>query len=52
MIAAAVIALAMLTGGLIGWWLCCRAIVSECDRLGGFFIGDRVFHIDEGKRHG
>lgn len=49
---ASLVAVAMLAGGLIGWWICCREIVNECDRLGGFFIGDRVFFITGEKRHG
>lgn len=37
----------LLVGGMVGWFLCHGyvhlMIATECERLGGFFVGEKVF---------
>jgi hypothetical protein len=37
------IVLAVLVGILIGWISAHTAIARECEMLGGFYVGDRVY---------
>ena len=34
-------------GWLIDWWHAHAALAAECERLGGFFVGKRVFKCME-----
>lgn len=39
----------LLVGVLIGWWSAHITVAAECERLGGFFVGQRVFKCVEVK---
>lgn len=35
--------LAFVLGVLMGWTFAHKTVAIECDRLGGFFVGDKVY---------
>lgn len=47
MIEAVLIVSAMLAAYWFGWVMAHSVVAKECERLGGFYVGTKVFHCSE-----